>query len=195
VITVVIPSIPPRAALLDRALASVRAQDCRPRDHVEVVVEFDEDHAGAAATRQRGLERVQTEWTAFLDDDDEFLPNHLSALSAAALDTGADMVYSWYRVVGGVDPRPEERDLPWDPTAPRQTTVTTLVRTGLALAVGGFTDPQEDEDLMSPDRHYAGEDWRFTRRVNEQGVIFHLPEVTWLWHHHPSNTSGMPNRW
>jgi len=191
-ITVVIPSIAPRAKLLERALASVETQILKPH---EVIVEFDGDRQGAAATRQRGLARVTTPWVAFLDDDDEFLPEHLMRLYGAQQNTGADMVYSWYEVVGGTDPRPEEARLPWDPGHPRQTTVTTLVRTDLALAVGGFVDEEEDAVLTSPDRHYAGEDWRFTRRINEAGTIYHLPRVTWRWHHHGRNTSGLPGRW
>lgn len=191
-ITVVIPSIPPRMRLLDRALASVKGQTLRPAD---VVVEFDEERLGAAATRQRGLERVTTQWTAFLDDDDEFLPRHLAALSDAANAKEADMVFSWYQVVGGMDPRPREFGLTWDPENPRQTTITTLVRTDLALSVGGFIDEEDDAVLISPDRHYAGEDWRFTKRINEVGVIHHHPEVTWRWYHHGNNTSGLPNRW
>lgn len=192
-ITVVIPAIPPRVALLNRALASVKIQTLQPD---EIVVEFDEERRGAAATRQRGLERVTTPWTAFLDDDDEFCPVHLERLMATALDHEADMVYSWYEVVGGTDPRPGEFGLPWDSENPRQTTITTLVRTGMAIAVGGFTDEAEDEFLSSPDRHYAGEDWRLTKRINDAGgKIVHLPEVTWCWHHHSSNTSGLPSRW
>lgn len=190
-ISVVIPSIPPRAALLRRALASVDAQSVQP---AAVVVEMDETRQGAAVTRQRGLERVTTPWAAFLDDDDEFLSTHLELLHAAALLHEVDMVYSWYHVVGGVDPRPYEATLPWNREHPRQTTVTTVVRTELALAVGGFVD-EADTSLTSPDRHYAGEDWRFTQRVNEAGKIYHLPQKTWIWHHHASNTSGLPNRW
>jgi glycosyltransferase involved in cell wall biosynthesis len=191
VITVVIPSIPPRTTLLNRALASVKAQTALP---YEVVVEVDHHRTGAAATRHRGLERVTTPWVAFLDDDDEFLPNHLNDLWTTVLKTGADMVYSWYRVVGGSDPRPQEKDLPWDAENPRQTTITTLVKTGLALEVGGFL-PDGEDDLVSPDRHYAGEDWRFTERINRAGVIYHHCSVTWLWHHHGANTSGLPRRW
>lgn len=191
-ITVVIPSIPPRVSLLERALASVKAQTLPA---VEVVVEFDDARRGAAATRQRGLERVETPWVAFLDDDDEFMPHHLSSLRTAAELEGADFVFSWYEVVGGTDPRPREFGVPWDRSKPRQTTITTLVRTDLALAVGGFTDDEEDAVLTSPDRHYAGEDWRFTRRINEAGTIYHLPQVTWRWYHHGSNTSGLPHRW
>lgn len=191
-ITVVVPSIPPRADLLKRALTSIENQ-IYPA--ARVVVEYDNNREGAALTRQRGLWRVVTPWVAFLDDDDEFLPQHLSALRACADKYEADFVFSWYRVVGGTDPRPQEFGLPWSPEHPRQTTITTLVNTDLALKVGGFIDKGEDIDLTSPDRHYAGEDWRFTRRINEAGKIVHLPEVTWLWHHHGANTSGLPTRW
>lgn len=190
-ITVVMPSIPPRDSLRARAIASVNAQEMPPED---LIVEFDGNKEGAAITRQRGLEKVTTEWVAFLDDDDEFKPFHLAVLYAAAITSNADFVYSWYEVVGGIDPRPEEFGLPWDREHPRQTTITTLARTELALAVGGFVD-DGDLNLTSPDRHYAGEDWRFTKRMNEAGKIVHVPVKTWLWHHHGANTSGLPNRW
>ena len=192
-ITVVVPTIRPRAALLGRALDSVWRQTLPPE---AVVVQEDAHREGAAATRQRGLERVETPWVAFLDDDDEFLPGHLESLLAHAQETAAEYVYSWYEVVGGTDPRPEVFGRPWDPANPVQTTVVTLVRTDWALGVGGFTDAAEDADLASPDRLYAGEDWRFTRRMNEAGaVISHLPQRTWRWHHHGGNTSGLPKNW
>jgi hypothetical protein len=103
------------------------------------------------------------------------------------------MVFSWYEVVGGTDPRPGEFGLPWDRAHPRQTTITTLVRTAVALEAGFLAD--DEGDLASPDRHYAGEDWRFTSRVNDLGVISHLPQKTWYWHHHARNTSGLPKNW
>jgi len=191
-ITVVIPSLPSRAPMLDRALASVKAQTLLPD---EVIVEFDDEGLGAAAIRQRGLERVETEWVAFLDDDDEMRPHHLEYLMSYAVAQDADYVFSWYEVVGGVDPRPSEFGQPWDAENPRQTTITTLVRTALARSVGGFVDAAEDADLTSPDRHYAGEDWRFTKRVNDAGAkIVHVPAKTWIWHHHGRNTSGLPQR-
>lgn len=190
-ITVVIPTIPGREQMLRRALASVEAQHLQPD---AVVVEPDRTREGAAVTRQRGLEQVKTPWVAFLDDDDEFMPGHLLSLRAAAYWDGADFVFSWYEVVGGTDPRPGEFGLLWDHDNPRQTTVTTLVRADLAKGVGGFVD-EYDTDLTSPDRHYGGEDWRLTSRVNAVGAqILHLPVKTWRWHHHASNTSGLPRR-
>ena len=189
-ITVVIPSLERRAAMLHRALASVSAQQLQP---AEVVVKIDYARDGAPATRQRGLDAVRTPWVAFLDDDDEFKPEHLAALSACAQETSADYVFSWYDVIGGTDPRADEFGLPWDPANPRQTTITTLVRTELAQDVGGFIT--EGDDLRHPDRRYAGEDWTFTQRINSAGgLIVHLPRRTWRWHHHGSNTSGLPTR-
>lgn len=189
-ITVCIPSIPPRASLLTRALASVAEQTLPAR---AVSIAYDTTRDGAAITRQRALEAVTTDWVAFLDDDDTFLPHHLATLSQAVLEHNADYAFSWYTVVGGTDPRPEEFGLPWDPAHPRQTTITTLVRTSLAQSTGFL--PDGPDDLSSPDRHYAGEDWRFTSRCVAAGArIIHVSERTWNWYHHGSNTSGLP-RW
>lgn len=196
-ITVVIPSIPPRRDLLATAVASVEAQWRQP---AEVIIEMDEEHAGAAVTRDRGLRRVTTPWVAFLDDDDWFLPQHLSALWAYAEQTGVDYAYSWFETypVGG-DPFPITHFTePWNPAEPRQTTITTLVRTELAQEVGFVTAPEGGE--IAGQR--AGEDWDFTLRCNELGKIGHLVERTWIWRHWgygqpgiPGNTSGLGSRW
>lgn len=188
-ITVVIPTIPPRSHFLLRAMASVAIQSLSP---AAVSVAVDLRREGAARTRQRALDAVRTPWVAFLDDDDEFKPEHLEKLAGWAAETAADYVYSWYDVIGGTDPRPESFGRLFDPAKPIQTTITTLVRTELAQAVGFRTVG----NLESPDRMYAGEDWGFTRGCLERGAkISHLPERTWLWHHHGANTSGLPNRW
>jgi len=190
-VTVVMPTIPPRAAMRDRALQSVRGQTRLPE---AVVVEVDDAREGAAATRQRGLEAVETEWVAFLDDDDEFLPHHLESLHAAATALRADYAYSWYEVVGGIDPMPQFFGVPWDDAAPHQTTITTLVRTELALAVGFGGEPMEDPNGGGVT--VGGEDYRFTLGCLAAGaVIYHLPARTWRWHHHGRNTSGLASRW
>lgn len=189
-ITVVIPTLPTRSHMLKRALLSVDSQTIRPTN---IITKYDTRREGAPITRQRGLDEVSSKWVAFLDDDDEFKPFHLEALLTAAMSENADYVFSWYDVIGGIDPRADEFGLPWDPASPRQTTITTLVRADLARDVGGFVT--EGDDLHHPDRRYAGEDWLFTNRINNAGgVIYHLPERTWYWHHHSSNTSGLPTR-
>lgn len=196
-ITVVIPSIPPREDLLRTAVASVQAQWRVP---AEVFIELDTAHAGAAATRDSGLRRVTTPWVAFLDDDDWFLPQHLGSLWVFAQDTGVDYAYSWFEThPAGSDPFPATHFTePWNPEEPRQTTVTTLVRTELAQEVGFVTAPEDG--LVAGQR--AGEDWHFTLECNRLGKIGHLVERTWVWRHWgygqpgiPGNTSGLGSRW
>lgn len=188
-ITVVIPTIPPREHLLRRALDSVAAQTLPA---AQIVVVTDHHRLGAPANRQRGLDQVETDWVAFLDDDDEFKPHHLQACMQAALDEEADMVFPWFEVYGGLDPFPHYFGKPWDKAVPTHTTVTTLVRTAVAREAGGFVCP-ETADLSG--KQFADEDWLFTLRVNEVGKIYHLAEKTWIWHHDSGNTSGLPHRW
>jgi len=188
-VSVVIPYHPARAdnGMLYRAVDSVGRQTVR---HTLHTVE-DADGQGAAATRQRGLEAVSTEWVAFLDSDDEMDPTHLEQLLACARATGADYVYSHYRVAGGTDPRPWMLGRSWSNEDPQQTTITVLVRTDLAQSVGFRTEG----DLRSPHRRYAGEDWAFTLGCLAAGArIVHHPHITWTWHHHGQNTSGLPGR-
>lgn len=190
-ITVVVPSIPIRPHLLGRALESIERQEMQPH---EVIVEMDDGRTGAAATRQRGLEKVTTEWVAFLDDDDEFMTHHLSSLHAAALEQEADYVYSWYEVVGGIDPMSQFFCLPWDNEQPHQTTITTLVRTDLAQSIGFGGSPEPDPN--GGGILVGGEDYRFTLGCMAAGAkIWHLGVKTWYWHHDSGNTSGLPTRW
>lgn len=193
-VTVCIPSIPPRAHFLNRAISSVTLQT-RPAAAVSVAVDL--NHDGAWVTRDRALRAVQTEWVAFLDDDDWFLPSHLDVLTRCAAETGADYVYSWY-VIQDRDGNVINADplgyfgKAFDPDNPTQTTITTLVRTELAQEAG-FQLPT-DGDLIHGQR--AGEDWNFTLRCLALGArIVHVPERTWIWSHHGANTSGMPSRW
>ena len=65
-ITVAIPTIPPRGALLQRAISSVLSQTL-PAGGLSVAV--DNQRSGAAGTRARALAAVTSPWVAFLDDD------------------------------------------------------------------------------------------------------------------------------
>lgn len=215
-ITVCIPTIPPRAALLRRALDSVLAQTL-PAAALSVAVDLNRE--GAASTRQRALDAVQTEWAAFLDDDDELLPSHLTELAFAAHEHQALYLWSRFRVAfpdeegirmnraGGNAPEhyfPFREGDPnplgagtfeqWNDEQPAQTTVTTMVRTELARDVGGFAPPTDGEI----DGQRAGEDWYFTLRCRAAAGLSgmrHVPVTTWLWHHHGKNTSGLSDRW
>jgi hypothetical protein len=195
-ITVCIPAHPARVAngMLDRAVASVKAQ-LLPAADISIAV--DEDGDGAAVTRQRALDAVKTEWVAFLDSDDFFYPEHLKVLAAGARAFNADYVYSYYMVhFPDGKPWPANDPLghfgkPFNPAAPHQTTITTLVRTDLAKRIG-FQDPPEGAEIGG---HRGGEDWFFTVGCAQSGAkIVHIPRRTWAWCHHRGNSSGQPGR-
>lgn len=195
-ITVCIPAHPARVAngMLDRAVASVKNQLLPAAD---ISIAIDEDGDGAAVTRQRALDAVKTEWTAFLDSDDWFYPEHLRVLSIGARKFNADYVYSYY-MVHFPDGRPWPANDPlghfgkqFNPLKPHQTTITTLVRTELAKQVG-FFDPPPDSVVGG---HRGGEDWHFTVGCAQSGAkIVHIPRRTWAWVHHGANSSGIPGR-
>lgn len=182
-VTVIIPTIPPRYAKLAAALMSIGTQNQLPE---AVLIMEDRNREGSAAMRNRALGRVQTEWVTFLDDDDRLYPHHLSTLMAAQKETGADVVYGWYDVQGGTDPRPDMFGKPFDPEELRRgsfITVPSLVRASLARRAG-FEYRQ------------GLDDWGFYLNLLNLGAIFHhVPERLFEWLHWAGNTSGSPDRW
>jgi len=192
-VTVVTPHIPTRQFELTRAVASVAAQVHQP---VDIIISVDTKREGSAATRNRALVQANTPWVAFLDDDDELLPQHLDILVHYALREGATVVYSGCRVVdaAGVSiPLNDEWGRfgrPFDADLLRKQSyipVTSLVHTGLAQQAlfGPPVSVQSDYD-----------DWGFYLRLLDLGARFlHVPEITWTWHHHGYNTSGRTDRW
>lgn len=193
-VTVVIPTIKPRKGFLRRAVNSIMAQTYDGIVPIEIAL--DRDHDGAAATRNRALMKVRTPWVAFLDDDDYFLPNHLEVLLNYASDdydvyyTGCEVISPDFEVI----PHQEEwgrfgKD--FDPELLKQKSyipVTSLVRTSLA-----------QDALFGPPPHDKScpyDDWGFYLRVLQNGGKFlHIPQVTWIWHHHGRNTGGQGDRW
>lgn len=190
-VTAVIPSIPPRTGReLHRALDSVLMQE-RPVDAISVSV--DHQRRGSALNRTRALSGVGTEWTALLDDDDEWLPEHIRLLMEHAEETGADVVYPWFTVPEGWDPWPEREGQPFDEELLRTQNyipITVLARTDLLWSAGGFTvkDPSNTDSLC--------DDWGTWEKLLASGAKFsHLNRRTWLWHWHGGNTSGRTSRW
>lgn len=183
-VTVIVATIPPRGLLLRQALASVAGQTVQPDG---IVVEYDHGRTGAAATKNRALAKVGTEWAACLDDDDTLLPWHLETLLAAS--PGFDVVYSWPEMDGAADPRPDRYGKPFDPDELRRGSfipTTTLIRAKLAKRVGGYQRP-------------AGsiyDDWGLYLAMLDAGARFvHVPARTWRWRVQGQNTSGQPHRW
>lgn len=184
-VTVVIPSIPLRGMYLARAVNSAAAQTAKP-DAYSIAV--DNEKQGAGPTRTRALMAATTQWVAFLDDDDEWMAGHLGTLLYAAADSGADVVWPWFKVVGGTDPIEENRGKQWDSDHPFTFPITALVRTELAQECS-FPEP-------IPGAENSGEDWAFWMQMDRLGAKFHhVNEITWWWHHDSGNTSGRPERW
>ena len=190
-VTVVIPTIPPRAAMLERAIASVTAQTVMP----SLVIEADTGREGSAATRNRALSRVIGEFSLFLDDDDALMPWAVQVLTEAQAKTGADVVSG-----GAWIP---ERPGHLEPAAPlttgwlnrdaviarSQLHVSSLVRTELAVKAG-FTWKQDPATGMMLDDYglYCG--------LAAAGATFwRVPETVLIWHIHGGNTSGKSDRW
>jgi glycosyltransferase involved in cell wall biosynthesis len=183
-VTVLIPTIPGRYELLNRAVRSVQAQTHPP---ARILLQLDEHREGAAATRNKALDQVDTDWVAFLDDDDELHPDHLKLCARAALLNHADVVYPGY----DCDDDPVNCfGLPFNGELLRQRNfipVTTLCRTQAVLDAGGFQPhPDEHGDPC--------EDWGLWLAMLEHGARFlHLPVRTWRWN--PGGTRGRPDRW
>lgn len=199
-VTVVIPTIRGREEMLMRALESVDRQIRPPED---VIVWVDELREGAAQARNRALEKVHTEYVAWLDDDDSLMPNHIDVCLRTLEETGADLVYPGMMAIGGRDPlacpvnnvlvnpfcvpfRQEQADhlmrvgnfIP----------ITWVGRVGLIRAVGAFPEPWADETKGSG---RVEEDYGLLMNMLRAGAIFvHAPYRTWKYHFHDSNSGG-----
>ncbi len=209
-VTVVIPTVPERKAMLDEAVDSVRKQT----HECDLIVSMDVDHVPgkftgtAGRTRNRAIEKIRTEWTAFLDDDDVMYPQHVEKCLACARAADADLVYPWFGGVqaGGVlivtiagrDVTPEgiawckelEQHLRMTDLghqAGNYIPITVLVKTELLQRVGGFPEPDEHGEVP-----YDDEAWALWIKLLDAGARFaHLPERTWEWRIHGSHLSRL----
>jgi hypothetical protein len=177
--------------MLERAVASVMAQTVMP----SLVIETDEDRTGSAATRNRALARVSTEFCLWLDDDDQLMPHAVQVLTEAQQGTGADVVSggAWIPQRPGhaepVDVPPPGWVSPATVTARSVLTVSSLARTDLARQAGGFQFRRDPGTLMMLD------DYGYYCALAEAGASFYrVPETVLIWHVHGANTSGQPWR-
>jgi glycosyltransferase involved in cell wall biosynthesis len=153
----------------------------------EICVAIDKNKDGAWKTRQRATDMANTDWIAYLDDDDMLYPQHIRLLMECALARDADYVFSYFDLTRTPDIL-GYFGKQFDNNNPHHTTMTVLVRTKLAQSVQ-FT-PRLPEHIA------GGEDWRFLLScVNKGAKIVHLPEQTWWWRMHDSHTSGREDRW
>lgn len=167
-VAAIIPTIAGREDFLSEAVASVHAQT-RPVD--QIAVERDVHLQGPAAARNRAVLRTESEWLAFLDDDDVWLPSHIAILLEHA---DADVVYTDCELVG--DHNGLHCNAEFNPLLLRvgnYIPVTALVRRSAFMDAGMFSS----DDLC--------EDWGLWLRMVDLGATFrHVPVTTWeyRWH-------------
>jgi hypothetical protein len=181
-----------RNGMLDRAIVSVEAQT----SPAALLLEPDLNREGSAATRNRALGKVATEWVLWLDSDDELMPNAVQVLTEAQEETGADVVSG----AAWIPQRPGHREpvtVPGPGRIPPETVtarsvlhVTSLVRTSLAREAGGFAFRRCPATGMDLD------DFGFYVNLAEAGASFwRVPETVLIWNVHEANTSGSAANW
>ena len=172
-VSVVIPSYN-RLRMLARAVESVKLQDYRPVEIVVVgdacgqlqdlaasgnmtVVNLPTNHgAGGGAPRNYGIALASGRWVAFLDDDNEWTPGHLSSLMEAVERAGAEFGISSMKTLG--------KDLIFrEPKRGQMDTSCLLHRKNLVERFGWWGDRVE--------KGYA-HDWEFIRPWVEAGVKY-----------------------
>lgn len=200
-VTVCIATIPIRAASLAETLASAMTQTILPD---AIVVEYDHDHTGAAATKNRALGKVTTRWVTFIDDDDTLMPEHIEVLLAGQHEHGADVTYSMPYCSNrpdGMDPIGRQGQ-PFDADELRRRSYihgTSLIRAELFQSSGGFQLPNRP-DVPGSESY---DDWGGFLSLLDYGATFHhVPQFTFVWNiTEPSasgrsgNTSGRGDRW
>lgn len=168
-VAAIIPTIPGRESFLAEAVASVHAQTRRVD---ELQVHRDEHRRGPAWARNQAISRTDSEWLAFLDDDDVWFPEHIETLIAAA--DGHDVVYPNCDLAGEHNGLHVNADFnPYALACGNYIPITTLVRASAFHAAGGF---------LESDRY---EDWQLWLRMMKAGAKFlHVPVVTWQYRWH-----------
>jgi GT2 family glycosyltransferase len=193
-VTVATPHIPVRSGdMLGTSAASAMNQTLKPRWHR---VEIDEDHTGSAATRNRLLAKVTTEWVLWLDDDDMLMPNAVQLLVEAQKRTGADVVSGAAWIPQTADHGEPVRTptpgwIPPDFVQERSRLhVSSLMRAELVRQVGGF------ESRADPGTGMELDDYGLYWKLAEHGATFYrIPETVLIWNVHGANTSGRGDGW
>jgi hypothetical protein len=89
ILSILICTIPKRKDLLERLVAELRSQILQSKKEVEILIDGREGTIGAKS--QRLIEKAQSEYVAFIDDDDMVSSDYLSSI-LYALETKPDVV-------------------------------------------------------------------------------------------------------
>jgi glycosyltransferase involved in cell wall biosynthesis len=195
-VTVCTATIPSRSEMLKRAITSVQNQTQQPLNHI---VKLDQNKIGGAAMIDLIVNEVKTKYLMILDDDDEFLPEHIESLYSKIEEEQADLVYPHFKYATRGDGGHLEQffNVPWDNRNPHQVPLTWICRTDVFLEAGGFSkDFDPNSYNLDEQGNRIGYDFLFILRlVQMKKKIVHLPKVTWIYHDDRLSTLGMPNRW
>jgi len=195
-VTVCTATIPTRVDLLKRAIKSVENQTLKAKHHL---IKLDVEKLGQPIVLDQIIKEATTKYVAILDDDDEFLPNHIELLYKKIVETEADLVFPHFRYSNLSDAGHLERfrGLPWDNNNPHQVPITWIAKRKTVLEVGGFSG---DFDVLSFEvdnqGNRIGNDFNLIKKLAKANKhITNISEITWIYHvGHPS-TLGMPIRW
>jgi|LakMenE01Jun11ns_1017448.scaffolds.fasta_scaffold9939438_2 glycosyltransferase involved in cell wall biosynthesis len=170
-ITIITPTIHERSNLLTEAVKSVENQKVKAVGHF---VQVDESKAGPAYVRNRLVEKVQSEWIGFLDDDDILYPNHIEEYRKAH--ENSDVIYTWCDSTGREKFDPNSHFDPERLMYGNYIPITAAVRTNFFRQVGGFSE----------DTRY--EDWDLWVKLLKAGARFTcVPVKTWCYRFLGSN--------
>jgi len=128
-------------------------------------------NGGPSPTRNRGVALASGEYVAFLDDDDQWLPNKLER-QVAAMDEHVACLCGFTFL---------ERDQP-HVHAITQVTGDFLRRGNIFCGASGFMG-RKDVLLACPfdDRLSSGEEWDVYVRLSQRGAIAYVPEPLFLY--------------
>lgn len=186
-VTIITTSIEGREELLAEAAETVQAQseDCAH------LIYLDSERHGPAFGRNLLLDRVQTEYVGFLDDDDLLDATHVEALMGLLANGEVKPDLAWSRCRTWAAPgqtaprvmqtmRPDYRALMRDGSR-NFIPVTVIARTDSVRRAGSFR----------PEDRY--EDYELWRRMLNDGMLFaYHPFVTWTYRFLGQNRTWQP---
>ena len=119
----------------------------------------------SAMIRNRGVRAAAGKWIAFLDDDNEFEPDHLTSLVTLGEESGLRAVHSWLKMLN-CDGTPHITDTdPWrkDPEASRRRWVWAVAKGVRAPGSHVFRDRCDPLDEPDPVRSVDTGEWLLRR--------------------------------
>jgi hypothetical protein len=139
-----------------------------------------QDNAGVSAARNRGVAEARSDWVAFLDADDEWMPGFIEAATRCARETGCDVVFANLRLSTDSAPwlqcavpgrLPDYFDFFVANNGRGMNSSSVFVRRDALLRAGGF-----------PPGVTHGEDLDTWMRLAWSGTIAYVPEVLAVYH-------------